>query len=144
MWKRLLNICFDPIFRVVLVLVVLPSSALFGVLGAWAGLLITFTVWYKLKLPGYYIDEEDDQTVATSDHLAQVATVSANGDNETGNIISEAMDEVGKDGTVMEEAPRPKEEKFQSKEEDVSKQLYDQIQQERNLAKSSQPEEKVD
>ena len=44
----------------------------------------------------------------------------------------------------LEEAPRPKEEKFQSKEEDVSKQLYDQIQQERNLAKSSQPEEKVD
>ncbi len=37
--------------------------------------------------------------------IAQVATISANGDTEIGNIIAEAMDKVGKDGTItVEEA----------------------------------------
>ena len=37
--------------------------------------------------------------------IAQVATLSANGEEEIGNIISEAMDKVGKDGTItVEEA----------------------------------------
>ena len=37
--------------------------------------------------------------------IAQVATISANGDQEIGNIIAEAMDKVGKDGTItVEEA----------------------------------------
>ena len=37
--------------------------------------------------------------------MAQVATVSANWDAEIGNIIAEAMDKVGKDGTItVEEA----------------------------------------
>ncbi len=37
--------------------------------------------------------------------IAQVATLSANGEDEIGNIISEAMDKVGKDGTItVEEA----------------------------------------
>jgi chaperonin GroEL len=37
--------------------------------------------------------------------IAQVATISANGDKEIGNIIAEAMDKVGKDGTItVEEA----------------------------------------
>lgn len=43
--------------------------------------------------------------VSDSKEIAQVATVSANWDAEIGNIIAEAMDKVGKDGTItVEEA----------------------------------------
>ena len=43
--------------------------------------------------------------VDSSKEVAQVATVSANWDAEIGNIIAEAMDKVGKDGTItVEEA----------------------------------------
>ncbi len=45
------------------------------------------------------------KTVDTSKEIAQVATVSANWDSEIGDIIAEAMDKVGKDGTItVEEA----------------------------------------
>ena len=43
--------------------------------------------------------------VKSTEEIAQVATLSANGETEVGNIISEAMDKVGKDGTItVEEA----------------------------------------
>ncbi len=43
--------------------------------------------------------------VKSADEIAQVATLSANGETEVGAIISEAMDKVGKDGTItVEEA----------------------------------------
>ncbi len=43
--------------------------------------------------------------VNNTKEIAQVATVSANWDDEIGNIIAEAMDKVGKDGTItVEEA----------------------------------------
>jgi chaperonin GroEL len=43
--------------------------------------------------------------VNNTKEIAQVATVSANWDTEIGNIIAEAMDKVGKDGTItVEEA----------------------------------------
>jgi chaperonin GroEL len=43
--------------------------------------------------------------VSDAKEIAQVATVSANWDTEIGNIIAEAMDKVGKDGTItVEEA----------------------------------------
>ena len=43
--------------------------------------------------------------VKSADEIAQVATLSANGEAEIGAIISEAMDKVGKDGTItVEEA----------------------------------------
>ena len=43
--------------------------------------------------------------VSDSKEIAQVATVSANWDEEIGGIIAEAMDKVGKDGTItVEEA----------------------------------------
>ena len=43
--------------------------------------------------------------VKDSDEIRQVATVSANWDGEIGQIIAEAMDRVGKDGTItVEEA----------------------------------------
>ena len=43
--------------------------------------------------------------VKSADEIAQVATLSANGEAEVGAIISEAMDKVGKDGTItVEEA----------------------------------------
>ena len=41
----------------------------------------------------------------SADEIAQVATLSANGDAEIGKMISEAMDKVGKEGTItVEEA----------------------------------------
>ena len=48
---------------------------------------------------------EISKEVSDSKEIAQVATVSANWDTEIGNIIAEAMDKVGKDGTItVEEA----------------------------------------
>jgi chaperonin GroEL len=47
----------------------------------------------------------DSKKVSDSEEVRQVATVSANWDGEIGEIISEAMDKVGKDGTItVEEA----------------------------------------
>jgi chaperonin GroEL len=43
--------------------------------------------------------------IRNSKEIAQVATISANGDTEIGEIIAKAMDKVGKDGTItIEEA----------------------------------------
>ena len=43
--------------------------------------------------------------VDSNEQVAQVATISANSDTEIGNIIAEAMEKVGKDGTItVEEA----------------------------------------
>jgi len=43
--------------------------------------------------------------VSDAKEIAQVASISANSDSEIGNIIAEAMDKVGKDGTItVEEA----------------------------------------
>lgn len=48
---------------------------------------------------------EISKQVSDTKEIAQVATVSANWDKEIGNIIAEAMDKVGKDGTItVEEA----------------------------------------
>jgi chaperonin GroEL len=45
------------------------------------------------------------KTVSDAKEIAQVASISANSDKEIGNIIAEAMDKVGKDGTItVEEA----------------------------------------
>lgn len=49
--------------------------------------------------------EKNSKKIQNSDEIAQVATISANGDTEIGQIIREAMDKVGKDGTItVEEA----------------------------------------
>src|SRR5262249_10915871 len=43
--------------------------------------------------------------VTNNEEIAQVGTVSANGDNEIGKIIAQAMDKVGKEGVItVEEA----------------------------------------
>ncbi len=43
--------------------------------------------------------------VKSADEITQVATISANGDSEIGKMISDAMDKVGKEGTItVEEA----------------------------------------
>ena len=48
---------------------------------------------------------EISKEVSDSKEIAQVATVSANWDNEIGDIIADAMEKVGKDGTItVEEA----------------------------------------
>jgi chaperonin GroEL len=45
------------------------------------------------------------KTVSDAKEIAQVASISANSDSEIGDIIAEAMDKVGKDGTItVEEA----------------------------------------
>ncbi|MGB0370804.1 MAG: chaperonin GroEL [Opitutales bacterium] len=52
---------------------------------------------------GYFA--EASKAVQDREEVRQVATVSANWDNEIGEIIAEAMDKVGKDGTItVEEA----------------------------------------
>jgi chaperonin GroEL len=49
--------------------------------------------------------KENSKHISTSKEIAQVATVSANNDEEIGNMISDAMDKVGKDGVItVEEA----------------------------------------
>ena len=43
--------------------------------------------------------------ISSSDEIAQVGTISANGDTEVGHMIAEAMDKVGKEGVItVEEA----------------------------------------
>ncbi|SFB33955.1 chaperonin GroEL [Algoriphagus aquimarinus] len=49
--------------------------------------------------------QADSKQISTSKEIAQVATVSANNDEEIGLMISNAMDKVGKDGVItVEEA----------------------------------------
>jgi len=49
--------------------------------------------------------QADSKQISTSKEIAQVATVSANNDDEIGKMISSAMDKVGKDGVItVEEA----------------------------------------
>ena len=53
------------------------------------------------------VDELGSISVAVEDRaqIAQIATISANGDSTIGDIIADAMDKVGKDGTItVEEA----------------------------------------
>ena len=48
---------------------------------------------------------KDSKKVSSREEVKQVATVSANWDSEIGDIIADAMDKVGKDGTItVEEA----------------------------------------
>jgi chaperonin GroEL len=49
--------------------------------------------------------KENSKPISTSKEIAQVATVSANNDEEIGKMIADAMDKVGKDGVItVEEA----------------------------------------
>lgn len=49
--------------------------------------------------------KRSSKNISTSKEIAQVATVSANNDEEIGKMISDAMDKVGKDGVItVEEA----------------------------------------
>src|SRR5947209_13758047 len=50
--------------------------------------------------------EKQSKKVKSKDELANVATVSANNDREIGELISEAMERVGKDGVVTVEESR--------------------------------------
>ena len=43
------------------------------------------------------------KTIESADEISQVATISANGDEELGSYIAKAMDKVGKDGTLTVE-----------------------------------------
>ena len=49
--------------------------------------------------------ESSSKSVKSSEEVAQVGTISANGDKEVGDMIAEAMDKVGKNGVItVEEA----------------------------------------
>ncbi len=50
--------------------------------------------------------KNQSKTIKSSQEIAQVATVSANNDLEIGNMISDAMDKVGKDGVITVEEAR--------------------------------------
>ena len=57
------------------------------------------------QLPQQRCFSKPGKKVKDSEEIRQVATVSANWDGEIGQIIAEAMDRVGKDGTItVEEA----------------------------------------
>ncbi|MCK9282648.1 MAG: chaperonin GroEL, partial [Melioribacteraceae bacterium] len=55
------------------------------------------------KATKYVVSELEKQSINVTNNkeLNQIATISANGDEEIGKIIAEAMDEVGKDGVIM-------------------------------------------
>ena len=61
-----------------------------------------------IELAGELVIEElknRSKKVSTSEEIAQVGTVSANGDKAIGDMIAKAMDKVGKDGVItIEEA----------------------------------------
>ncbi|MGD1839546.1 MAG: chaperonin GroEL [Thermonemataceae bacterium] len=50
--------------------------------------------------------QQQSQDVKTSKEIAQVATISANGDEEIGKMIADAMEKVGKDGVITVEEAR--------------------------------------
>src|SRR4029079_13254520 len=50
--------------------------------------------------------KEMSKTIKTPAEIAQVATISANNDPETGKLIADAMDKVGKDGVITVEEPK--------------------------------------
>lgn len=50
--------------------------------------------------------KKQSKDVKTSKEIAQVATISANGDEEIGQMIADAMDKVGKDGVITVEEAR--------------------------------------
>jgi len=59
------------------------------------------------KAVNVVVEQLAKQSKSVKDHgeVAQVGTISANGDSSIGNIIADAMDKVGKDGTItVEEA----------------------------------------
>ena len=49
------------------------------------------------------VAEVAKMSVGVHDQIAQVATISANGDSTIGKIIAEAMDKVGQEGTITVE-----------------------------------------
>ncbi len=50
--------------------------------------------------------EKQKKNISTSKEIAQVATISANHDEEIGNMIAEAMEKVGKEGVITVEEAR--------------------------------------
>ena len=56
---------------------------------------------------GSVVEEIKDRSkTVTGDMIAQVGTISANGDSEIGEIIAKAMEKVGKDGVIQVEESR--------------------------------------
>ena len=53
-----------------------------------------------VTLPNGRIVFDVPEDISNEDQLKQIATISANNDEEVGNLISTAMDKVGHDGVV--------------------------------------------
>ena len=56
-----------------------------------------FTIRYNM---GFLSFAEMSKSVTTPEEIYQVATISANGDEKVGGLISEAMKKVGKEGVI--------------------------------------------
>lgn len=59
-----------------------------------------------VKLVVNYLEETLSKEITDEEQLKQVATISANNDTEVGELISTAMDKVGRDGVVTIEESR--------------------------------------
>lgn len=73
-----------------------------GVGVPWSAALSCQEMW-ELKMVGFLYSEETDHLyceMKLNGLLFQVATISANGDQEIGNIISDAMKKVGRKGVI--------------------------------------------
>lgn len=44
--------------------------------------------------------KDNSRVITTSAEIAQVATISANGDRHIGNLIAQSMEKVGKEGVI--------------------------------------------
>jgi chaperonin GroEL len=53
------------------------------------------------------------KTITTTSEIAQVATISANGDTHVGNLIAQAMEKVGKDGVITVKEGRTTEDEIE-------------------------------
>ena len=54
----------------------------------------------KLKIFNYFSVSRIRHFTTLSEEIAQVATISANGDTEAGALVANAMDRVGKKGVI--------------------------------------------
>lgn len=58
--------------------------------------------------------KKNSKTIKSSKEVAQVGTISANGDEEIGNLIAEAIEKVGNDGTIAIEEGKTVETKLET------------------------------
>ena len=60
----------------------------------------TFQIFNTVLIMRFLLFAEMSKSVTTPEEIYQVATISANGDEKVGGLISEAMKKVGKEGVI--------------------------------------------